>query len=64
MSEEKQKRGPKPQADKMVEMQAQIDLLTRVVSMMGHYNGCNRVLDECGLGRWNPEKKHMGKNRG
>lgn len=33
--------------------------LEYVIRMTAHYNGTNRVLDECGFERWEPSKKHL-----
>ena len=41
------------------ELEERIERLEYTIRMMSHYNGTNRVLDECKLDRWEPSKRHL-----
>jgi hypothetical protein len=49
-------------ASKLEQLNAQVEKLEHTIRMMAHFNGTNRVLDECGLNRWEPSKSHMKKH--
>jgi hypothetical protein len=50
---------PKKAQNKTDALEARIEKLELIVRMMAHFNGTNRVLDKCGLERWEPSKKEL-----
>jgi hypothetical protein len=46
-------------ADAIIGLERKIENLELTVRMMAHFNGTNRVLDKCGLERWEPSKKEL-----
>ena len=50
------KRGPKT---KKRDLEKELDNLTACIAKIAHFSGNQRILDEFGIERWNPEKKDM-----
>jgi hypothetical protein len=46
-------------ADVITGLEERIAKLELTIRMMAHFNGTNRVLDKCGLERWEPSKKEL-----
>ena len=58
----KQKPGPKPAADKQVELlQRRIERLEACLAKIAHYSGSQRIIDEFGIDRWEISKADMSK---
>jgi len=47
------------QLNKIDNLEERIEGLEYTIRMMAHFNGTNRVLDECKLDRWEPSKRHL-----
>jgi len=59
LSTEKKAKKKSTAQDSIKDLEKRIENLEYTIRMMAHFNGTNRVLDECKLDRWEPSKRHL-----
>ena len=59
LSTEKKAKKKSIAQDSIKDLEKRIEGLEYTIRMMAHFNGTNRVLDECKLDRWEPSKRHL-----
>ena len=58
-TEKKAKKKNTAEQDRIDVLEKRVEQLEYSIRMMAHFNGTNRVLDECKIDRWDPTKKHL-----